>query len=289
MYPVSQEFHNQMRADKRSVIAKLQIDYTSPFMDQSVDITTSENAYISYSGQTADGLTEPYAKFASLDGTWTLGDGYEPAPGPDEARFVQMGWWGEQLAGAGGAFTTPYPALTVEFFPRPIDSLKVVGDSKREEWPVDFSITLYDKNNTLLHTETVTGNNEVAWSKPLGAVTTGVTKMMIEITRWSHEGRQVKILEFFSSLAEVYEGEDIISIRLLEEREVGQESLPVGNISSNEIEIRLLNQDGKFDVGNVNSPLHGLLRANRRIQVWLGAHSEVTWEDIPDKTWEELG
>lgn len=289
MYPVSQEFHNQMQADKRRVYAKCQIDYTSPFMDQSVDITTSENAYISYSGQTADGLTEPYAKFASLDGTWTLGDGYEPAPGPDEARFVQMGWWGEQLAGAGGAFTTPYPALTVEFFPRPIDSLKVVGDSKREEWPVDFSITLYDKNNTLLHTETVTGNNEVAWSKPLGAVTTGVTKMMIEITRWSHEGRQVKILEFFSSLAEVYEGEDIISIRLLEEREVGQESLPVGNISSNEIEIRLLNQDGKFDVGNVNSPLHGLLRANRRIQVWLGAHSEVTWEDIPDKTWEELG
>lgn len=278
MYPVSQEFYNQMRADKRRVIAKCQIDYTSPFMDQSVDITTSGNAYISYPGQTADGLTEPYAKFASLDGSWTLEDGYEPAPGPDEARFVQMGWWEEQLAGVGGAFTTPYPALTVEFSPRPIDSLKVVGDSKREEWPADFSIMLYDKNNTLLHTETVTGNNEVAWSKPLGAVITGVTKMMLEITRWSHEGRQVKILEFFSSLAEVYEGEDIISVRLVEEREVSQGTLPVGNISSNEIEIRLLNQDGKFDVGNINSPLYGLLRANRRIQAWLGVEHWIEKE-----------
>ena len=102
--------------------------------------------------------------------------------------------------------------------------------------------------------------------------------MTLEITRWSHAGRQVKILEFFSSLAEVYEGEDIISIRLLEEREFGQESLPIGNISSNEVEIRLLNEDGKFDVDNINSPLHGLLRANRRIQAWLGVEHWIEKE-----------
>lgn len=270
MYLVSQDFHDKMRADKRRVFVKCQIDYTDPFLDESIDIATSEAARLSYPMQTADNITEPYAKLASLDGSCKADGTCYPAPGPDEARFVQMGWWGEQLAGVGGMFTTPYPALTVEFFPRPIDSLKVVGDSKREEWPVDFNIRLYDENDTLLHTETVTGNNEIAWSKPLETMITGVTKMSLEITRWSHEGRQVKILEFFSSLAEVYEGDDIISVRLLEEREFGQESLPIGNISSNEVEIRLLNEDGKFDVDNINSPLHGLLRANRRIQVWLG-------------------
>lgn len=275
MYLVSQDFHDKMRADKRRVFVKCQIDYTDPFLDESIDIATSEAARFSYPRQTADNITEPYAKYASLDGSCKADGTCYPAPGPDEMRFRQMGWWGEQLAGTGGAFTAPYPALTVEFSSRPIDSLKVVGDSKREEWPVDFSITLYDESDTVLHTEPVTGNNEIAWSKLLGTMITGVTKMTLEITRWSHAGRQVKILEFFSSLAEVYEGDDIISVRLLEEREFGQESLPIGNISSNEVEIRLLNEDGKFDVDNINSPLHGLLRANRRIQVWLGTECWV--------------
>ena len=279
MYLTSQEFQEKIKQQiDRRIFGKVQIDYTSPFLDQSITVVANENAHVSYPAQTADGLTEPYAKFASLDGTWTLGDGYEPAPGPDEARFVQMGWWGDQLAGAGGAFTTPYPTLTMEFFPRPIDSLKVVGDSKREEWPVDFNIRLYDENDTLLHTETVTGNNEVAWSKSLGTMVIGVTKMIIEITRWSHEGRQVKILEFFTSVQETYEDDDIIFIHLLEEREVSHGSLPIGNISSNEVEIHLLNEDGKFDVGNVNSPLHGLLRVNRRIQVWLGVEHWIEKE-----------
>ncbi|HHV41481.1 MAG TPA: hypothetical protein GXX72_01345 [Clostridiaceae bacterium] len=65
--------------------------------------------------------------------------------------------------------------------------------------------------------------------------------------------------------------DDIISINLLEEREVSQGSLPVGNISANEIDIRLNNESRKFDAGNRQSPLYQLLKANRRIKAWLGA------------------
>jgi hypothetical protein len=181
-----------------------------------------------------------------------------------------MGWWGAQFAGAGGLFVTPYPALTVTHLPRPIRQLKVVGDTAREEYPVDFTIKLYAQDDTLLKTETVTGNDQVSWSKALEPQVLDVAKQVLTITKWSHEGRCAKIIEFFTSIREVYETGDLVSIRLLEEREASQGSLPVGNISSNEITLVLNNEDKKFDVDNENSPLKNLLKPNRRIQVWLG-------------------
>lgn len=274
MYPITQEFQEKITASERRVYGKVQIDYTSPFLDQSISVIASEQANISFPAQTADSVAEPFAKIASLDGSWVLDGTYSLAPATvEEAELHQMGWWGRQLAGVGGAFIEPYPTLTVTFFSRPITRLQVVGDSKRQEYPVDFAISLYDAAETLLHTETVTGNTQVAWNKTLGTAVTQVTKMELEITRWSHAGRQAKILEFFTSIQETYEGDDILLIHLLEEREVSQGSLPVGNISANEIDIRLDNSSRKFDAGNTASPLHNLLKPNRRIRAWLGVES----------------
>lgn len=288
MYPVSTEFLEKMKSDRRRVLAKVTIDYTAPFLDQSIEVQASEQANVSYPAQTADAVSEPFAKIASLDGFWVLDGSFALAPDPEEAETHQMGWWGSQLAGAGGVFVPPYPTLTIAFVPRPITNLQAVGDSKRQEWPVDFNIKLYDGNNTLRHTETVTGNTEIAWSKVLDEPITQVEKMTLEITKWSHAGRQAKILEFFTSIQEVYEGDDILLVRLLEEREVSQGSLPVGNISANEIDIRLNNETRKFDVGNTQSPLYQLLKQNRRIRAWLGVEVEGVWAVFGDITWNEV-
>ncbi len=270
MYPVTQDFLDKVRAPERRIYGIIAIDYTDPFLDQSITVIASEEANISYPAQTADAVIEPLAKFAALDGAWVLGQDWALAPGPEEAELKQMGWWGSQLSGAGGAFAVPYPTLTVTFFSRPITKLQVVGDNKRGEYPVDFTIRLYDAADTILHTETVTGNATVPWNKTLVDPITQVTKMTLEITKWSHAGRQAKVLEFFTSIQETYEGDDILMIHLLEEREVSQGSLPVGNISANEITVRLNNSSRKFDAGNTQSPLYQTLKANRRIRAWLG-------------------
>ncbi len=289
MYPVSQEFHNKMKADIRRVIARVEIDYTDPFIDQSLTIEVNEKANVSYPQQTADSIDIPTHKYACLDGTWDLTTGeYHLAPSANMLSRYQMGWWGAQFAGANGLFSLPYPALTVTHLPRPIRQLKVVGDSARQEYPVDFSIKLYGPDNTLLKTETITGNNKVVWQKDLNPQILDVTKQVLEITRWSHQGRCAKIVEFFTSIREVYETEDLVSIRLLEEREASQGSLPVGNISSNEITLALNNEDKKFDVDNEQSPLKNLLKPNRRIKVYLGTEIERTWKDFLNKTWGEL-
>lgn len=283
MYAVSSEYQENIKAQTRRIYGKIQIDYTDPFLDQSINITASENANISYPMQTADNAVKPIGKIASLDGSWVLDGTWVLAP----LDTTQMGWWGSQLAGVGGAFVSPYPTLTAAFLARPITKLKVVGDCDREEYPVDFTIKLYNASSTLLYTESVTANALISWSKTLGSAITQVTKMVLEITKWSHEGRQAKIVEFFTSIQEIYEGDDILMINLLEEREVSQGSLPVGNISSNEIDIRLYNKDRKFDAGNTQSPLYQILKQNRRIKAWLGTDDFHTWDEYTG-TWSEV-
>ena len=175
------------------------------------------------------------------------------------------------MSGADGSFSTPYPRLTVRFRPRPVFGLKVIGDSKREEWPVDFEIKIYDKTNALVHTETITDNQSVFWQKTIESGNLlDVTRMELYIKKWSHPGRHAKIVEFFTSVSEIYDGDDIILLSLLEEREVSTGSLPIGNITSNEIDIRLLNRDDRFNEGNIHSPYHNLMKPNRKVRAWIG-------------------
>ena len=278
-----------MKADRRRVVARVEIDYTDPFIDQSIQIEANEQANVSYPQQTADSVDQTTHKYACLDGTWDLTTGeYHLAPSPDMLSRYQMGWWGAQFSNQNGYFTQPYPTLTVRHLPRPIRQFKVVGDSARGEYPVDFTIRLYAQDGTLLKTESITGNTQIIWQKDLEPQVLDVVKQVLEITRWSHAGRCAKIVEFFTSIREVYETDDLVSIRLLEEREASQGSLPVGNISANEITIFLSNESKKFDVDNEQSPLKNLLKPNRRIKAYLGTEIERTWEDFSNKTWGEL-
>src|SRR5690606_24086971 len=186
------------------------------------------------------------------------------------ALLYQVGWWGEQLAGSDGSFSPPYPSLAVTHGVRAAHTMRLVGDSARGEYAVDFTIDLYGEGDVLLHREIVTGNTQIEWSKELPEPVQGVVKQTVTITRWSHPGRQAKVVEFFTSIQQTYEGEQLVSVRLLEERETSTGGIPVGSISSNELALQLVN-DGRFDPDNTDSPLHGLLTPNRRVRAWLGA------------------
>ena len=282
MYPVTQDFLDKMKADRRQVFARVEIDYTDPFIDQSIQIEANERANVSYPQQTADSVDQTTRKYACLDGTWDLTSGeYHLAPSPGMSSQYQMGWWGAQFADQDGYFAEPYPTLTVTHLPRPIRQLKVVGDTAREEYPVDFTVKLYGPGDTLLKTETITDNDQISWSKTLDPEVLDVAKQELIVTRWSLPGTCAKIIEFFTSIREVYETGDLVSLRLLEEREASQGSLPVGNISSNEISLALNNESKKFDIDNENSPLKNLLKPNRRIQAWLGAEAENAAAENP--------
>jgi hypothetical protein len=289
MYPVTTEFQEKITDPKnRKVFARLEIDYTSISMDESITITTNEEANVSYANQVADSVNIPYTKILSLDGSCSLDGSYGFAPTEQESYLKQMGWWGSTLSGVDGSFTSPYPTISVEFNPRPITRFTVVGDSKRAEYPVDFNIYLYDSVDTLLYTKNIVGNTSINYLENLISPVTNVAKLSLEVTKWSHDGRQVKIYELYTSIREVYENEEIISMDLIEEREVSDTGLRVGTISNNQLSFKLDNSSRKFDAGNSNSPLYGLLRPNRRVKGYLGIMKDIEWSDYPDYEWSEI-
>ena len=83
MYPVTQDFLDKMKAERRQVLARVEVDYTDPFLDQSLEIEANEQANVSYPQQTADSVDQTTRKYACLDGTWDLTSGeYHLAPSP---------------------------------------------------------------------------------------------------------------------------------------------------------------------------------------------------------------
>ena len=78
MYPVSREFQEKIIDPfNRRVYGKVQIDYTDPFLDQSINTEANENANVSLPNQIVDGVRNPSGKMASLDGSWQLDGTYQ--------------------------------------------------------------------------------------------------------------------------------------------------------------------------------------------------------------------
>lgn len=274
MRNASEAYNEEIRdLFKREIDIKVQIDYSDPEIAQGIEVIAQENR-TSYSQQVVDGNEDMTHAFASLDGSWKLEqENHYLAPSSMEIGLrMQYGLWGSQLSDENGNFAIP-PIVTVTFISRPMRDLKLIGDNKRNEYPVDFDFKLYDTDGIEKYVLEVRGNNEVHWNYDIPDIT-NISKMEIHILKWNLPNRVIKIVELFTSIQEVYNKDDIISIRLTEEREVIN-AIPIGNISSNEVEITLLNNKGKFDVGNINSPLYGLVKANRMLRAWIGTKSQL--------------
>jgi hypothetical protein len=176
--------------------------------------------------------------------------------------------------------TTPAPVITMTFIARPVYTLKVTGDNILNEYPVDFVIKLYNAADTVVYTETVTGNTLVSWEKDIADVGS-IVKMTLTISKINKANTVPKILECYTGVSETYDSETLIDLTLLEEQVYDDMTLPIGNVSSNEIDIRLDNIDRHFDPRNTDSPLYGQMKKNRRVKPYLGADlngdGTITW------------
>ena len=273
MLPISTDYMPAVKKPRyRQIKARAEITWTDPQADQSIQVTSNSRANICWLNHVADGREDPSYRYAALDGTWVLNGSYHLAPDTPEAAFLyQMGWWSGELADMDGEFLAPYPRVTIRFAPQTMLGLRIVGDSKRGEWPVDFDVYIY-QGGQLVHTENVVGNDQIIFNLDLsGYLLFGCTRMVIDVKKISHPGRHAKIIEAFTSMTEIFEGQDLAYLSVLEEREVSNDgSLPIGNITSNELEIQLVNTQDRFNPGNVHSRYHNLLRLNRRIRAWVG-------------------
>ena len=229
--------------------------------------------------QVHDSNSDILKRWAHLDGSIKADGVYKLMPDPNTSgQKEQVGWYGKTRCTASAEWFVN-PQLIIEFDARPIISLFVAGDTYLNEYPVNFTIEIY-AGTSLEHTETVTANTMVKWSKDVSDLAlASITKMILTVSKWSTAERIVKISEFYSSFFQTFEGDDIVSMNILEERVIGDGSLPIGNISSNEMDLTLQNimiiADGTevidpFFPSNAASLYYQLMRKNRRVEPYLG-------------------
>jgi len=290
----------EMNKTIRKILGRVAITYTDPFFSAGIEETASETGRYTYPDQTTDNVeTEAFKWFSLhrnvLDGT------FHPLPSATE---YSVGWWGTTLSDSVTAEFDPDPVLTIEHSERSVESLLVVGDDQLEEYPVDFWVRLYSVGDALEYEWHETGNGLVTWTKAVSPTESAIVKHVLTIEKWSRPWAVCKISQFFTMLEETYDSEDgeLFSIRMLEEREFEEPTIPQGNISSNEITVRLNNIDDLFTAGNFNSRLHGMLLNNRAIRAWLGCdlHSgeriwfplgtffSRDWSTPEEVTWAEV-
>jgi hypothetical protein len=273
----SAEFDSASIATVRRPRAMVHVVWTDPFIDTSLTVSANDENRATVTDHAADTKTVPPYKYALLDGSFKLDGSYHPFPITVQEKLDnQVGWYGNKISGAGGWFSAPYPELTVEFDPRPVFGIYVVGDHKTNQYPVDFQIRIMN-GTSLLSSLNVTDNDAVEFVYDIDAGT--ATKIILAIQKWSTVGTCCKIVEFYTTVQKTYSGDDILSMNLLEEREIRDGSLPVGNISSNELDIEFQNikleSDGSviidpFFPGNTASYLSNLVKPNRKITPYVG-------------------
>ena len=303
MLPTTASFDSAIKATVRKFRARVEVTWVDSDIDPTIVCTANDYNRINDAAgvpsgndnlqHAADGNTVPAYKYAHLDQDLIADGSFHPFPGTAALSAAnETGWWGKTECNSNGEWidsTTPLPTttaipsgaspiLTISFANRAINALLVTGESIYNEYPVSFEVRIY-LGAALIHTETVINSvgtdwtlDGVSWRKTLPdlPILYNCDSMQLEIIKWSRPHRVVKIVEFYTGIVETYYDDDILNMSLLEEMLISDGSLPVGNISANELDLKLQNIEDRFFVGNTSSPIYTMIKRNRRIRAWLG-------------------
>lgn len=263
----------------RRPIGKVKITFSDPLIDVSLNTVQTENNRISYPIQVADTVTEVPKKWFHTNDTDVVLDGtFFPMPSTLlKARKSQVGWWGTQNADANGEFLTNKPTISLNFTKRLVKGFTVAGDNMLNEWPVDFDVLVSLKTGPPespvyipLELKEVRNNNERVLSVFFENNHFNAAQIKLIIHKWNTPGKIVKIVEFYSAVIETFESDEILYMNILQEFESSEGTLPVGNISCNEVDLKLQNITDRFFSENTNSDIHNLIRRNRKIEPFIG-------------------
>ena len=283
----------------RRLKARVRIDYSDVNIDNTIVGFSNGLATGTYVDQTFNGKENVSAKWLSLDGAWILDGTYAIGPlTPSEQARLEIGWWSDALSQADGTFldsdavlygealyseevfdfkTTP-PELGLSFIPRTFSDLRISFDNMREEFAEDFDVVFYDSENVEMFRQEVRGNSGFRY------IATVPTQNLVSIIRffplkWSRPGSHAKVAELVTSVSDLYQGEDLISLDVIENRGVETRGNPIGSTASGQCVVTLYNRDRVFDFDNESSKLFNLVRENVRIIPQIG----------DGETWVPLG
>ena len=225
----------------RKILGRVDVIYSDTEISKDIQTTESGNSAISHPDEVFGAYRVPTVKGCTMDGNATMDGSFQMM---DDS--VVLGWWSGSLSGSDGVFANA-PWIEISFVKRPIISWVVLGDEKRNEYPVDF-ILQYKRDGKIVHSDSVTVNNQI--QVRLTPQLEDITSIRLTITKWSKPNACAKILKFYDRMMERYEGDAIEMFEVSEEMGAADGNY---NIVSDTMTVNIFNKGRKFDKGYLRS------------------------------------
>ena len=225
----------------RKIYGRVDVIYSDTEISKDIRTDESGNSTISHPDEVFGAYLVPTVKGCTMDGNSTMDGSFQMM---DDS--VVLGWWSGTLSGKDGVFATA-PWIEISFVQRPIISWVVLGDEKRQEYPVDF-ILQYKRDGNIVYTDIVTANRQT--QVRLTPQLEDITSIRLTISKWNKANACAKILKFYDRMMERYEGDAIEMFEVSEEMGAADGNY---NIVSDTMTVNIFNKDRKFDKGYLRS------------------------------------
>lgn len=192
----------------RKIYGKVEVIYADEELSRDITTEESGNSEISHPTEVYHLPSVPTVKACTMDGNATMDGSFQMM---DDS--VLCGWWSGQLSDNNGVFADK-PYIELKFTNRPIIYWKVIGDSKLNQYPVDFTVD-YKRNGVIVKTEKIEDNTDL--DRVLEPRIADITSVRLTIAKWSVPNACAKILRFYERLYEIYEGNALQSFEVGEE------------------------------------------------------------------------
>lgn len=277
----------------RKLHGKVKIIYQDADASYDIAITTSGNSILSFPVQVYQGNISPTVKACTMEGNSTMSGEFQMV----DSDCI-MGWWSNTLSDENGCYpANNYPYLLMDFIKRPVGKWTLIGDSKLNQYPIDFDAILYDENNNILETKVITNNSSVQTTINFLQTYSDVKKIKLIIKKINVSNAVIKILQFFDILEENYEGSDVKNFEVVEALSTDGEGVSYG-INSNTMSVTIYNKDRRFDQGYLKDfllldrkviPYIGIEDANGNVQYsQIGVYYSDEWSVPQNDQWVKL-
>lgn len=241
-------------SNPRIVKGKVEVIFADTDISSISGVTVSGNADISHPNEVYGSNLNPTVKACTMDGNSIMDGTFQMM---DDT--CTLGWWGDKLSDDEGEFKEQQDMI-ISFARRPIGSWTIIGDTKLEQYPVDFRID-FVRDNQAVQSVSFMDNTEIV--KKIYPNVIDIDKVAITIFKWSTPNACVKLMKFFDMLSEVYEGSDLLSFEVNEEMSSEDANY---NINSDTMCVSIYNKDKKFTTGY----LKNLLVLDRKVKPYIG-------------------